>query len=186
MNKTIHELNALVTLANDDELIVYDVATGTSKKIKKSDLKNQLASDFIIDAVQDGNLKAVTSNAVFDYVNNHQDSYEQTRYNPTINTTYVKDMSVADGVSVYKTKNGLKVLTGFFEAKADLTAGISDLFTFPEACRQTRPAQLFITMVSISTGKSYPLLFSGTQLATWGAFFPTANDVLFIPPVTYL
>lgn len=69
MNKTIHELNALVTLANDDELIVYDVATGTSKKIKKSDLKNQLASDFIIDAVQDGNLKAVTSNAVFDSLN---------------------------------------------------------------------------------------------------------------------
>lgn len=69
MNKTIHELNALISLANDDELIVYDVATGTSKKIKKSDLKNQLAGDLIVDTVQDGNLKAVTSNAVFDYVN---------------------------------------------------------------------------------------------------------------------
>lgn len=114
------------------------------------------------------------------------DSYEQTRYDPTINTTYVKDAVSGDGVSVYKTRNGFKVLTGYFETKADFAAGISDLFTFPAECRQTRPTQLWTSMVSVATGKTYPLLLSNNQLGTWGSYFPTANEIMYIPPVTYL
>lgn len=56
MNKTINELVALTELANDDELIVYDVSEGTSKKIKKS--------DFVTANIASGNLKPPTSNAV--------------------------------------------------------------------------------------------------------------------------
>lgn len=120
------------------------------------------------------------------WVSISQDSYEQTRYDPVINTTYVRPLVANDGVSVYKTVNGLKVLTGYFQTNADLVAGVSDLFVFPEACKQMRPAQLWINMVSISTGKNYPLLMAGTQLGTWGTYFPEENDILFIPPVTYL
>lgn len=57
MNKTINELVALTELANDDELIVYDVSEGTSKMIKKS--------DFVTTSIASGNLKPPTSNAVF-------------------------------------------------------------------------------------------------------------------------
>ena len=56
MNKTINELVALTELANDDELIVYDVSEGTSKKIKKS--------DFVTTSIASGNLKPPTSDTI--------------------------------------------------------------------------------------------------------------------------
>ena len=34
MNKTIHELNSLEQAQADDELIIYDVSEGESKKIQ--------------------------------------------------------------------------------------------------------------------------------------------------------
>ena len=274
MNKTIHELNALVSLANDDELIVYDVATGTSKKIKKSDLKNQLAGDLIVDAVQDGNLKAVTSNAVFDalagkantyYMNvpystyttlesavkracdillaessflsgktvtvclewggntivnclatkyttdwliingntsnttfyggyisgtwefYNKDSYEPTRYEPTINTTYINDIDVNDGVSIYKTKNGLKTLSGYFITKGAIISSLT-LFTFSQEVKPTRPKQLWIPFVDVGTGLSYLLLFDplSGNMNTWGGVYPNQAGTFFIPAITYL
>lgn len=40
MNKTIHELNSLAQAQADDELIIYDVSEGESKKIQVQALNN--------------------------------------------------------------------------------------------------------------------------------------------------
>ena len=40
MNKTIHELNSLAQAQADDELIIYDVSEGESKKIQVQNLTN--------------------------------------------------------------------------------------------------------------------------------------------------
>lgn len=40
MNKTIHELNSLTQAQADDELIIYDVSEGESKKIQVQNLNN--------------------------------------------------------------------------------------------------------------------------------------------------
>lgn len=40
MNKTIHELNSLTQAQADDELIIYDVSEGESKKIQVQALNN--------------------------------------------------------------------------------------------------------------------------------------------------
>ena len=40
MNKTIHGLNSLAQAQADDELIIYDVSEGESKKIQVQDLNN--------------------------------------------------------------------------------------------------------------------------------------------------
>ena len=40
MNKTIHELNSLAQAQADDELIIYDVSEGESKKIQVQSLGN--------------------------------------------------------------------------------------------------------------------------------------------------
>lgn len=45
MNKTINELTALTDAVSSDELIIYDVSTGESKKITKQNLLKELQTE---------------------------------------------------------------------------------------------------------------------------------------------
>ena len=92
MNKTINELVALTELANEDELIVYDVSEGTSKKIKKS--------DFVTTNIESGNLKPPTSNAVA--FMNDLSIKKYWNNDPNVNTDVLE---IADTMTIGKVSN---------------------------------------------------------------------------------
>lgn len=100
MNKTINELTALTDAVSSDELIIYDVSTGESKKITKQNILKELQTEV------NGNTSGVTALSAIDTCN-------IPRKIPKDISSYITDNTLWDRIAG----------TNGYEAFADLHVG---------------------------------------------------------------